>query len=249
MSASSRLRKSIVGASKNGPACQVPRCSLMPTARDAEGLDARGIGHCRQIVGGERRRHGQQPLPLAHRGEALRDADMARDPVEGEAARAEPHDVEPRRAVAQHQLRIARPERRAVVAGRDHLTEGREGFGRKWSLDEWQFLGSWAVSLKSEIDAAWVRLAELGSSRPQRRHARHYKHTGARKNEPEAGRAHFMIAKTASIHHNSVCLLLLLIVIPFAETNLLGEVAGDRSRLHQGGCNERWARGDCLVKT
>lgn len=53
---------------------------------DAEGPDRGGIGHRRAIVRRERRRHRQQPLPAAHCREALRDPDMARDPVEGEAA-------------------------------------------------------------------------------------------------------------------------------------------------------------------
>lgn len=50
---------------------------------DAEGADRGGIGHRRAIVHAERRRHRQQPLPAAHRREALRDPDMPRDPVEG----------------------------------------------------------------------------------------------------------------------------------------------------------------------
>jgi len=46
--------------------------------------------------------------------------------AEGEAPRAQPHDVEPRRAVGQHELRVGRPEGRAVLGGHDHLAEGRE---------------------------------------------------------------------------------------------------------------------------
>ncbi len=96
--------------------------------RDPEGLDRRGIGHRRAIVRRERRRHRQQPLPAADRREALRDPDMARDPVEGEAARFQPHDVEARGAVGQDELGVGRTEGGAVSARGDELAEGGEAF-------------------------------------------------------------------------------------------------------------------------
>ncbi len=93
---------------------------------DAEGPDRGGIGHRRAIVGRERRRHRQQPLPAAHCREALRDPDMARDAVEGEAARFQPHDVEARGAVGQVELGVGRAEGGAVGAGGDELAVGGE---------------------------------------------------------------------------------------------------------------------------
>jgi hypothetical protein len=113
---------------------------------DAEGADRSWIGHRRAIVRRERRRHRQQPLPAAHRREALRDPDMARDPVEGEAALLEAHDVEARGAVVQDELRVGGAERGAVLAGRDDLAEGGEGVGRNLRKRQRNLLGHREIS-------------------------------------------------------------------------------------------------------
>ena len=103
---------------------RMPRPAMQLDAdrpRDAEGADRGGIGHRRAIVRLERRRHRQQPLPAAHRREALRDPDMTRDPVEGEPALREAHDVEARGAVGEDELGVGRTEGGAVDAGGDDL--------------------------------------------------------------------------------------------------------------------------------
>lgn len=85
-------------------------------------------GRAAPVFHDARRCHSDVPGPVTGGPQALRHAGVVRDPVEGQSAAAQAHDVEARNALAQLQLRVVAAEQLPVRRRSQHLSVRREGF-------------------------------------------------------------------------------------------------------------------------